>query len=247
MMRPPTTALRRALIIPALNEEASIALAVEEVSCELFEQVLVVDNGSTDATAVRAAQGGAEVVREPRRGYGQACWTGIQSLRQGIDTIVFMDGDLSDDPADAARLVETLEEGGYDLVIGSRVLGEADKGSLEPWQRFGNRLATCLIRLFWRGRFTDLGPFRAVRFEALKRMDMKDRGFGWTVEMQAKAAQMGLRTCEVPVRYRRRRYGRSKISGNLLGSLRAGITILWTLLRCLLSRQRPSERKSPQS
>ena len=247
MTKPSLTALRRALIIPALNEEASIALAVEEVSYELFEQVLVVDNGSTDATAVRAAQGGAEVVREPCRGYGQACWTGIQSLRKGIDTVVFMDGDLSDDPADAARLVETLEEGSYDLVIGSRVLGRAEAGSLEPWQRFGNLLATCLIQLFWGVRFTDLGPFRAVRLEALKRLEMKDRGFGWTVEMQAKAAQMGLRTCEAPVRYRQRRYGRSKISGNLLGSLQAGITILWTLLGCLLSRQRPSERKSPQS
>ena len=247
MTKPPTTALRRALIIPALNEEASIAHAVEEVSSELFEQVLVVDNESSDATAVRAAQAGAEVVRESRRGYGQACWRGIQSLPKEIDTIVFMDGDLSDDPADAVPLVETLEEGTYDLVIGSRVLGQADAGSLKPWQRFGNRLATGLIRLFWGVRFTDLGPFRAVRVKALERMDMQDRGFGWTVEMQAKAAQMGLRTCEVPVRYRRRRYGRSKISGNLLRSLQAGITILWTLLRCLLSWQRPSDRKSPQS
>ena len=233
---------KRALIIPALNEEESIGRAIAAVPRGLFDEIIVVDNGSLDATAEKASQAGARVLAEPRRGYGRACWTGIQSLAEGIETLVFMDADLSDDPQDAQRLVDALEKGPYDMVVGSRALGKADPGALEPWQRFGNWLATRVIGLLWGVHYTDLGPFRAIRMEALRKLDMRDRGFGWTVEMQARAAQLGMRTCEIPVRYRVRAYGGSKISGNLVGSFKAGITILQTLLRCAFAGKRPAGR-----
>ena len=152
---------KRALIIPALNEEESIGRAIAAVPRGLFDEIIVVDNGSLDATAEKASQAGARVLAEPRRGYGRACWTGIQSLAEGIETLVFMDADLSDDPQDAQRLVDALEKGPYDMVVGSRALGKADPGALEPWQRFGNWVATRVIGLLWGVHYTDLGPFRA--------------------------------------------------------------------------------------
>ena len=233
---------KRTLIIPALNEEESIAGAIAAVPQGLFDRIIVVDNGSRDATARRATQAGAQVVAEPRRGYGRACWRGIQALEPGAETLVFMDGDLSDDPQDAQALVDALEKGSYDMVVGSRVLGRAAPGALEPWQRFGNWLATRIIRLLWGVRYTDLGPFRAIRVDALRKLDMRDRGFGWTVEMQVRAAQLGLRTFEIPVRYRVRAFGRSKISGNLVGSFKAGSKILWTLFGCAFGPKRPAGR-----
>jgi glycosyltransferase involved in cell wall biosynthesis len=225
-------ARRYALIIPALNEAESIGLVLGQIPAGLFSQVLVVDNGSEDATAARAHAAGAQVVREPRRGYGQACLAGLAQLDAEITALAFMDADLSDDPADVARLVRFFEAGEWDLVIGSRVLGSAAPGSLTPLQRFGNCLTTRLIRWIWGVTFTDLGPLRILRREALRRLDLHDRNFGWNVEMQAKAARLRLRATEIPVAYHRRRYGRSKISGTIWGSLRAGVKILWTIYRC---------------
>ena len=221
-----------ALIIPALNEAASIGLVLEQVPRQLFGQTIVVDNGSEDQTEEVARAAGAEVVVEPRRGYGQACLAGLARLRPEIEATAFMDGDLSDDPADLARLVHFLESGDWDMVLGSRVLGPHEPGSLSPLQRFGNWLTTRLIRSIWGVTYTDLGPMRILRREALLRLRLQDRNFGWTVEMQAKAARLKMRVAEIPVSYRRRRHGHSKVSGTIWGSFRAGVKILWTVYRC---------------
>jgi glycosyltransferase involved in cell wall biosynthesis len=223
---------RFALIIPALNEADSIGRQLSQLPGSLFAQIIVVDNGSVDATADVARAAGAQVVKEPRRGYGQACQTGLMHLRPEIAAVIFMDADLSDDPADVGRLTRTLTEGGWDLVVGSRVLGRAEPGSLTAVQRFGNWLTTRLIRWIWHASFTDLGPLRVIRSNALQRLNLRDRDFGWNVEMQAKAARLGLKVTEIPVNYRRRAYGKSKVSGTLSGSVRAGVKILWTIYRC---------------
>lgn len=236
-----------ALIIPAFNEEASVTAVLKAVPLGLFTDIVVVDNGSTDGTAAAARTAGARVIQELRRGYGQACQAGLRSLKGDIEAVAFMDADFSDDPADLAALVPEFEAGGYDLVIGSRVLGEAEKGSLTPLQRFGNGLATWLIRRSWGVRFTDLGPMRIIRRDALNELQLTDPNFGWTVEMQGKAAQRGLKVAEIPVRYRRRLAGTSKISGTLAGSCRAGWKILWTIYACWRSGTRHPKRFSPQS
>jgi glycosyltransferase involved in cell wall biosynthesis len=227
--------MQLALIIPALNEEQSIGRALAEVPAGLYSQIVVVDNGSTDRTAEIARAAGASVVTEPRRGYGSACLRGIASLHPSIDVVVFMDADSSDVPAEAAALIEPIHDGCADLVLGSRALGSSEAGSLAPHQRSGNRLATALIRLLYRHRYTDLGPFLAIRAASLRQLNMRDRGYGWTIEMQIKALQKGLRVAEVPVSYRRR-IGTSKISGNLPASLAAGAKVLWTVLRLAFSR-----------
>ncbi len=232
------------LIIPALNEAQSVGLLLGRIPRDLFSQIIVVDNGSQDRTAAVAVAGGAEVVHEPRRGYGQACWSGLRQVRPSVTAIAFMDADLSDNPKDLAQLVRRFDHDHWDLVLGSRVLGNPEPGSLTALQRFGNWLSTHLIALVWHVHFTDLGPMRIVRRDALARLNMRDRTFGWTVEMQARAAQLGLRVCELPVRYSRRRYGRSKVSGTVFGSLRAGVKILWTILLCCLLPLRVS---SPQA
>lgn len=220
-----------ALIIPALNEEAAIGSTLRAVPRELFHTILVVDNGSTDATAQAAEAAGAQVVREPRRGYGAACLAGIAALPAEVDAVVFMDADGSDLPSEAARLLGPIEADEADLVLGSRELGEAEAGALGPHQRFGNRLAAALMRLLLGHRYTDLGPFRAIRRSSLDALEMRDRDYGWTIEMQIKAVRRGLRIQEIPVVYRRRRGGRSKVSGNLWGSVAAGCKILWTVAR----------------
>ncbi len=231
-----------ALLIPALNEAESIGLQLAQIPRELFAQLVVIDNGSRDRTADVARESGVEVVTEPRRGYGQACQTGLAHLRPGISAVAFMDADLSDDPADLPYLVQFFREGDWDLVVGSRVLGEAEPGALTPVQRFGNWLTTRLIEWLWGVRFTDLGPMRILSRDALRRLDLRDRNFGWNVEMQAKAARLGLRCAEIPVRYRIRQFGRSKISGSVTGAFRAGTKILWTIFRCWLqSRRKASE------
>ena len=227
-----TEAASYALIIPALNEADSIGPLLAQVPTGLFSQIIVVDNGSLDSTAEVARASGAEVVWEPRRGYGRACLAGLARVRPGTTGVAFMDADLSDDPADLGPLTATLRTGSWDLVIGSRVLGHRESGSLTALQRFGNWLATRLIRCLWGVSFTDLGPLRALRMDAVRRLDLRDPSFGWNVEMQAKAARLGLRATEVPVAYRRRRFGKSKISGTLQGSLAAGIKILLTVYRC---------------
>ena len=218
-----------AVIIPAYNEEAAIGKVLEAIPRSLVKQVIVVDNGSTDGTSARVLQVGAELVREPRRGYGQACLSGIGALKN-IEIVVFLDGDYSDYPEEMEALLTPILHGRADLVIGSRTLGEREKGALLPQARFGNALATCLIRWLFGVKYTDLGPFRAIRFGTLKRLQMEDRNFGWTVEMQVKAARLGVQIVEVPVRYRRR-IGTSKISGTLSGAVRAGYKILWTIFR----------------
>jgi glycosyltransferase involved in cell wall biosynthesis len=228
-----TDMARVAVVIPALNESASIGRVLADLPRPPVAQVVVVDNGSTDNTAELARKGGAMVLSEPRRGYGQACLTGIEWLRSPAnrpDILVFIDGDYSDHPAELVRVIEPILAGRTDLVIGSRVLGEAAPGALLPQARFGNWLATRLIRWIWRVPYTDLGPFRAIRFEALERLGMADTNYGWTVEMQVKAARAGLVSVEVPVSYRKR-IGRSKVTGTIRGTVGAGIKILWTIAR----------------
>lgn len=219
------------VIIPALNEEDAIARVLADIPSTVADAVIVVDNGSEDATAQRAAAAGAQVIPEPRRGYGQACLTGIAALPDDTEIVVFLDGDYSDAPEEMARLVEPLTAGRADLVVGSRVLGEREPGALLPQARFGNALATFLIRVLYGVSYTDLGPFRAIRRDALERIGMVDRDFGWTVEMQVKAARLGLRAIEIPVRYRRRHAGRSKVTGTWSGTVRAGWKILSTIFR----------------
>jgi len=217
--------LKVLLIIPALNEAESIGPLLAEVNREVVDGIVVADNGSSDGTAERAAAGGAIVVHEARRGYGSAC---LGAIREGpeADILVFMDGDGSDDPHEIEMLLAALLDFEADLAIGSRVLGEAEKGALTPVQRFGNRLTCSLVRLFWSVHYTDLGPFRAIRRTAYDRLTMSDPDFGWTIEMQVKAAQQQLPLVEIPVTCRVRRAGRSKVSGTFLGSLSAGNKIL---------------------
>jgi glycosyltransferase involved in cell wall biosynthesis len=221
------------IVIPALDEEQAIARVIADIP-EWVDEVVVADNGSRDRTAEIARQAGARVVHERERGYGAACQAGIAALRDA-DIVVFLDGDHSDDPSELAALVGPIAEGRADFVIGSRVRGRAARGSLTPQQRFGNWLACRLIRRLWGVNYTDLGPFRAIRRKTLDALVMTDRKYGWTVEMQIKAARSGVKTLEVPVSYRRR-VGRSKISGTLRGSAKAGIGILGSIARSALGR-----------
>lgn len=221
---------RIALLMPALDEQLALAQVLDELPRQRYARLLVIDNGSRDGTAAAARAGGAEVVGEPRRGYGQACLTGLAALGGDADIIVFMDADGSDVPGEAERLLEPILRGEADLVIGSRALGEVEPGAMAWPQRWGNRLSVALIRLLFGHRYTDLGPFRAIRRETLEKLRMRDTNFGWTAEMQVKAVKRGLRVQEVPVSYRRR-VGRSKISGTVSGVLRAGTKIIWTIVK----------------
>lgn len=229
-----------AVVLPALNEEEAIVHVLKAIP-SWVTQIVVVDNGSTDRTAEVAGACGAQVVREPRRGYGAACLAGLAALRDP-HIVVFIGGDHSDDPTEMNRLVEPILRDEADLVVGSRVLGKAEKGSLSSPQRFGNVLASTLIRWIWRVPCTDLGPLRAVRFGVLRRLAVNDLDYGWTVQMQARAAHMGLRMIEVPVSYRRRIAGTSKISGTIRGTIGAGTKILGTIAREAFAR-RPSPSK----
>lgn len=229
---------RVALIIPALEEELTIASVVAEaLASGMVEGVVVADNGSRDRTASRAVEAGARVVYEPRRGYGSACAKGIAAV-PWADVIAFADADGSDDLRELPVILEPVLEGRADLVVGSRTRGQAEGGALTPVQVFGNRLTCLLLRLFWGAAFSDLGPLRAIRREALEGLAMRDPDFGWTVEMQVKAVQQGLRVLEVPVSYRRRKAGASKVSGTVLGSYRAGRRILAYVLRAKLEEMR---------
>lgn len=215
------------LIIPAYNEADSIPSVLAEVP-KLVREIVVVDNNSTDETGLRASNGGATVLREPQKGYGHACLKGINYVLQKSeppDIIVFMDGDYSDYPEDLVQIVQPIAAGEVDLVIGSRVKALRETGSMTPQQVFGNWLATTLMRIIFNSRFTDLGPFRAIRTEALKGLKMEDKTYGWTVEMQLKALKNKLAYAEVPVRYKKR-IGVSKVSGTVKGSIFAGIKIL---------------------
>ena len=226
--------MRIAVIIPALDEERSLPKVLADVPRSLVSEVLVVDNGSRDRTAEVAKAAGATVLSEPRAGYGQACLTGIAYLESAPpEIVVFMDGDYSDRPSEMTALVSPIAAGSADFVVGSRVLGKRERGALAPHARWGNWLATRLIRLLYGYRFTDLGPFRAIRYETLLALEMDDRDYGWTAEMQAKAARSGVRCVEVPVSYHRR-IGRSKITGTVKGTVMAGYKILTTILRVRL-------------
>ena len=220
------------VVIPALNEEASLPLVLAQLPRSSVRRIVVADNGSTDATARVAREGGAEVVAATRRGYGSACLAGLAHLRRTgpPDIVVFIDADYSDHPEELPAVVAPILAGTADLVIGSRVLGRRERGALLPQARAGNLVACLLIRIFYGHRFTDLGPFRAIRWEALERIGMADPDFGWTAEMQVKAVRLGLRCAEVPVSYRRR-VGVSKITGTITGTVRAGYKILWTVAR----------------
>jgi hypothetical protein len=229
-MNPNSSPPRIALLMPALDEQRALARLLDELPRGLYARVLVVDNGSRDGTAAAARAGGVEVASEPRRGYGRACLTGLAALGRDADIVVFMDADGSDVPAEAERLLEPIRRGEADLVIGSRALGAAEPGAMTWPQRWGNRLSVALIHLLFRHRYTDLGPFRAIRRESLETLGMRDANFGWTAEMQVKALQRGLRVQEIPVSYRRR-IGRSKISGTASGVLRAGAKIIWTIVK----------------
>ena len=219
-------------VIPALDEAKSIGGVLDGIAGRGLRRVVVADNGSTDGTADVARAHGAEVVTERARGYGSACLAALAYISQDPpDAVLFLDGDGADDPADLAALLAPIEAGEADLVIGSRVLGEAEPGALTPVQVFGNVLSSTLVRLIFGVKFTDLGPYRVITWAGLSRLEMADRDFGWTVEMQAKAAKRSLRCAEVPVAYRRRQAGKSKVSGNLVGSVKAGVKILYTIGR----------------
>lgn len=223
------------VIIPAFNEENGIGEVIREIPKNLISEIIVINNASTDNTEQIAIKAGAIVLREPVPGYGKACLKGIEYLKQTQpvpDVVVFLDADHSDYPEEIPALLKPITQGNADLVIGSRPLGIKEDGSMTPQQIFGNWLATRLLKLFYGVRFTDLGPFRAIRFSKLIELEMQDKTYGWTVEMQLKAAKKGFQCVEVPVRYRKR-IGFSKISGTVKGTIMAGYKILATIFKYL--------------
>ncbi|HMQ00973.1 MAG TPA: glycosyltransferase family 2 protein, partial [Cyclobacteriaceae bacterium] len=218
------------VIIPAFNEENGVGEVIKEIPTSLVQEIIVVNNGSTDATERVAKEAGATVLREPVSGYGRACLKGMEYLAQSEtkpEIVVFLDADHSDYPEEMPELIKPIIENGVDMVIGSRALGMKERGSMTPQQIFGNWLATRLLKLFYGVKFTDLGPFRAIRYDKLLALNMQDKTYGWTVEMQLKAAKQKMKCTEVPVRYRRR-IGDSKVSGTIKGTIGAGYKILFT-------------------
>lgn len=248
--------LQTAVIIPARNEEKSLGLVLGDLP--KVGKVFVVDNGSTDMTSQIAQQNGAFIVGEEVPGYGRACRAGIHALRRynrkvkskpdatatrhSIVYVAFLDADYSDHPELLPKLIEPLASGTADFVLGLRLLGKREKGAMPMQSIWGNRLACFLIKCIWGARYTDLGPFHALRLDALNQLNMKDTNFGWAVEMQVKASQLGLRVIEIPVPYRRR-IGQSKISGTISGTIRAGYKILFTIAKYAISRDRLRQRK----
>jgi glycosyltransferase involved in cell wall biosynthesis len=224
------------VVIPALNEEEAIAAVVRAIPREIADEVIVVDNGSIDQTAERARESGARVVREPRRGYGRACRAGVSGLAPSCEIVVFLDGDGSDCPELMARLVGPIAEGNYDFVIGSRTRGRREPSSLNFQQVLAGRAAGLLTRALYGIRYTDMCPFRAIRRDALERLGMREETYGWNLEMQMRAARLGLRILEEPVDHRRRAGGESKVSGTLRGTVLAGTRILLTAARIAMER-----------
>ena len=221
------------VIIPAFNEEQSLPLVLADIPREHVAEIIVVDNASTDHTAEVAERLGARAVREAERGYGAACLRGIAELPPDTDVVVFLDADHSDHAEELPLLLEPIACEGVDLVVGSRMLGHRERGALAPQAYFGNKLAVFLMRLFWGARYTDLGPFRAIRHDALQSLGMRDRNFGWTIEMQIRAHQRELRVTERAVSYRRR-IGKSKITGTVTGTVKAGAKIIYTIFKLKL-------------
>lgn len=223
------------VIIPAFNEEKAVGLVVTEIPKHLVSEIVVVDNNSTDNTAIVAAESGATTLSEKRQGYGWACTKAIeyfQAKPNPPDIVVFLDADHSDYPEEMDAVLRPILEDSFDMVIGSRALGQRERGSMTPQQVFGNWLATTLMRWFYGVSFTDLGPFRAIRFEKLLALQMSEMTYGWTVEMQVKAAKLDMKCCEVPVNYRQR-IGFSKVSGTVKGTIGAGYKILATIFRLM--------------
>jgi len=217
------------IVIPALNEEEALPSVLSAIPDEVCQRIVVVDNGSNDDTGSVALQAGAEVVSQPRHGYGRACLAGMAHLKlRAPDIVVFLDADYSDYPEDCGALLQPILTGDIDMVCGSRV-ELAEVGALAPQVRYGNALATFLIRLLHGFAYTDMGPFRAIRWEALRQLEMCDPTYGWNAEMQVKAVRRGLKVAEVDVRYRRR-IGRSKISGSVKATVLAGVLIIWTII-----------------
>jgi len=223
------------VIIPALNEEQTIGDVVRAVLAEPVDEVIVVDNASSDETAGQARSAGARVVAEPRRGYGRACRTGVAAVASGCAIIAFLDGDGSDCPERLARLTEPIALGQADFVIGSRIRGRREPGSMTAQQIVAGRLAGWLLSALYGVRYTDMGPFRAIRRVALNQLDMRETTYGWNLEMQMRAARAGLRILEIPVDHRLRRGGRSKVSGTVAGTLRAAGRLLLTFLRLAIA------------
>lgn len=217
------------VIIPALNEERSIQHVINDIPKEIVDEIIVVDNGSRDNTALAAEKAGALVVREDSRGYGAACQRGIANA-EASDIIVILDADYSDYPDRIRLLLDPIVEHGFDMILGSRILGNAEKGSLTISQIFGNRLATFLITLVTGFKYTDMGPFRAIKTQKLKELQIVDKNYGWNVEMQIKAVKKGLKIKEVPVDYRNR-IGASKISGTISGVIKAGVKIIYSIFK----------------
>jgi glycosyltransferase involved in cell wall biosynthesis len=230
-----TTAFNVKVIIPAFNEENAVGKVIRDIPKDLVSEVIVVNNASTDRTEIKARDAGATVLREPIKGYGRACLRGINYLNEGVtkpDIVVFLDADYSDHPEEMPKLINPIVAGSSDLVVGSRALGQRESRSMTIPQVFGNWLATTLLNIINHANFTDLGPFRAIRFTSLMGLDMQDKTYGWTVEMQLKAAKQNLAYQEVPVNYRVRT-GKSKISGTIKGTIMAGYKILWTIFKYL--------------
>jgi glycosyltransferase involved in cell wall biosynthesis len=226
------------VIIPAFNEARAIGQVIGDIPDAVADEVVVVNNASTDETEANARAAGATVVREDRQGYGSACLRGLDYAHAlQPDVVVFLDGDYSDHPDEMTRLVRPIAEGEADFVVGSRIRGDAEPGAMLPQAEIGNRLACALMRWIWGAEYTDLGPFRAIRYPHLRALSMQDTTFGWTIEMQIKAAEAGLRIREVPVSYRRR-VGVSKITGTITGTIQASAKILWTIGRMAATRSR---------
>jgi glycosyltransferase involved in cell wall biosynthesis len=228
-------AMRVSVVIPALDEEEAIGAVVRAIPAHLVSEVIVVDNGSSDRTAARAAEAGARVVPQPVRGYGRACRAGVEAVSGLPDVVAFLDGDGSDDPGVLDRLLAPLAAGTHDFVLGSRTRGEREPGSMNGSQILAGWLAGAALRLLYGVRYTDMCPFRAIRREALLGLGMREETYGWNVEMQMRAASAGLRILEVPVPHRRRAGGRSKVSGDWVAGVRAGVRILWTVARIALA------------
>lgn len=224
------------VIIPAFNEENAVANVIREIPKDIVSEVIVVNNASTDNTAEAAIAEGATVLRESRKGYGYACLKGIDYLRntpdKKTDIVVFLDADYSDFPAEMTALITPILRKEATFVIGSRSLGGRQKGAMQPQQIFGNWLATWLMKVLYSASYSDLGPFRAIKYDTLLQFDMQDKTYGWTVEMQLKAIQHKVKYVEVPVNYRPR-VGKSKISGTVKGTLSAGYKIIWTIIKYL--------------
>ena len=234
------------VIVAALNEEDAIAQVIRAVPRNIADEIIVVDNGSTDRTAEVARAAGARVVHEPNRGYGRAFRTGLRAISSRCEIVVFLDGDGSDYPEVMSKLIRPVTEGTHDFVISSRTRGQREHGSMNFHQVFAGYMVGIILRALYSVRSTDMGPFRAIRRDALERLHLREETYGWPLEMQMKAARAGLRILEVPVDYRRRAGGQSKIAGTVFGSIKAAARILFTLARIAVQREQTLEEHNRQ-